>query len=117
MSQELHYTSVPRGLLPGTRGFCTVASTPNMSGPLRERLEGLSGYQQVFPPHDPKAALTQLIGGLRDVAQPSRVAQAEFAADRLCCVGPCGPARHGPSAGGSTRPAAAVAGPVERSAP
>ena len=53
MSQELHYTSVPRGLLPGSRGFCTVACTPHMSGPLRERLESLSGYQQVYPPHDP----------------------------------------------------------------
>jgi hypothetical protein len=61
MSQELHYTSVPRGLLPGTRGFCTVASTPNMPGPLRERLESLSGYQQVFPPHDPKAALNPVV--------------------------------------------------------
>jgi hypothetical protein len=61
MSQELHYTSVPRGLLPGTRGFCTVASTANMAGPLRERLEGLSGYQQVFPPHDPKSALNPVV--------------------------------------------------------
>src|SRR5271157_283778 len=61
MSQELHYTSVPRGLLPGTRGFCTVACTPNMSGPLRERLESLSGYQQVFPPHDPKVGLNPVV--------------------------------------------------------
>jgi hypothetical protein len=41
MSQELHYTSVPRGLKPGTRGFCTVAVTPQMPGPLVERLENL----------------------------------------------------------------------------
>ncbi len=61
MSQELHYTSVPRGLLPGTRGFCTVACTPNMSGPLRERLESLSGYQQVYPPHDPKVGLNPVV--------------------------------------------------------
>jgi len=61
MSQELHYTSVPRGLLPGTRGFCTIACTPNMSGPLRERLESLSGYQQVFPPHDPKVGLNPVV--------------------------------------------------------
>ena len=61
MSQELHYTSVPRGLLPGTRGFCTVACTPNMSGPLRERLESLSGYQQVFAPHDPKVGLNPVV--------------------------------------------------------
>ena len=62
MSQELHYTSVPRGLKPGSRGFCTVAATPHLPGPLVERLEALSGYQPVFPPHDPSAA-----------AQPDRV--------------------------------------------
>ncbi len=55
MSQELHYTSVPRGLKPGTRGFCTVAVTPQMSGPLVDRLENLSGYQPVYPAHDPAA--------------------------------------------------------------
>src|SRR5262249_42485061 len=57
MSQELHYTSVPRGLLPGSRGFCTVACSAGMPGALRERLEGLSGYRQVIPPHDRDAAL------------------------------------------------------------
>ncbi len=55
MSQELHYTSVPRGLKPGSRGFCSVAWTPEIPGPLVERLEGLSGYQPVYPPHDPAA--------------------------------------------------------------
>lgn len=55
MSWELHYTSVPRGLEPGAKGFCVVAASPNLPGPLRERLEGLSGYQQVFPAHDPRA--------------------------------------------------------------
>src|SRR4051794_20392851 len=61
MTQELHYTSAPRGLLPGTRGFCTVAMTPNMPGPLKERLEGLSGYQQIFPPHDPNVSLNPVV--------------------------------------------------------
>lgn len=61
MSQELHYTSVPRGLLPGTRGFCAVAVTPNMTGPLRERLESLSGYRQVFPPHDASESLNPVV--------------------------------------------------------
>jgi hypothetical protein len=56
MTQELHYTSLPRGLKPGSRGFCTVASTPHMAGPLVERLESLSGYQPVYPVHDPAAA-------------------------------------------------------------
>ena len=61
MSQELHYTSSPRGLKPGSKGFCTVACTPNMSGPLAERLEGLSGYRQVFPPHDPSASKNPVV--------------------------------------------------------
>ena len=56
MSQELHYTSVPRGLRPGTLGFCTVAMTPQIPGPLFEHLENLSGYQPVYPPHDPSAS-------------------------------------------------------------
>lgn len=61
MSHELHYTSVPRGLVPGTRGFCTVAATPSLSRPLVERLESLSGYHPVFPPDDPRAALNPIV--------------------------------------------------------
>jgi GTPase-associated protein 1, N-terminal domain type 2/GTPase-associated protein 1, middle domain len=60
MSQELHYTSVPRGLKPGSRGFCTVAATPGVSGPLLERLESLSAYQPVYPVHDPAAGRNPL---------------------------------------------------------
>jgi hypothetical protein len=60
MSQELHYTSVPRGLKPGSRGFCTVGQTPHMSVALADRLEALSGYQPVFPPHDPAAPLNPI---------------------------------------------------------
>lgn len=56
MSHELHYTSAPRGLTPGSKGFCTVARTANLPGPLEERLEGLSGYRQVFSPHDASAS-------------------------------------------------------------
>lgn len=61
MSWELHYTSVPRGLDPGSKGFCVVAASPNLPAPLRERLEGLSGYQQVFPAHDPRAPLNPVV--------------------------------------------------------
>ena len=61
MSQELHYTSAPRGLTPGTRGFCTVARTADLSNLLAERLESLSGYRQVFPPHHPSEALNPLV--------------------------------------------------------
>ena len=52
MSQELHYTSVPRGLRPGTKGFCTVAVTSHMTGPLIDRLEGLTRYLPVYSPDD-----------------------------------------------------------------
>lgn len=57
MSHELFYTSAPRGLQPGSRGFCTVAMTQGLPGPVLEKLEQLSGYRALFPPHDPKAAL------------------------------------------------------------
>jgi hypothetical protein len=56
MSQELIYTSAPQGLKPGSKGFCTVASTHGMTPPVAERLESLSGYRHVYPPHDPRSA-------------------------------------------------------------
>lgn len=45
MALELCYTSAPKGLAPGSRGFCTVAATRGMPSPLVERLESLSGYR------------------------------------------------------------------------
>ncbi len=56
MTQELLYTSAPRGLKPGTRGFCTVLSTQGMSAPLATALEGLSGYRPLFPADDAQAS-------------------------------------------------------------
>jgi hypothetical protein len=44
MSQQLIYTSAPRGLRPGNQGFCTVAATQGMSTLVMERLESLSIY-------------------------------------------------------------------------
>ncbi len=55
MSQELLYTSAPRGLKPGSRGFCTVLSTQGMAAPLTTALEGLSGYRPVYPTGDDHA--------------------------------------------------------------
>jgi len=60
MPQELIYTSAPRGLRPGSRGFCTVASTQGMASNLAERLEALSGYRHVIPPQDPRAHLNPI---------------------------------------------------------
>jgi hypothetical protein len=57
MSHELFYTSAPRGLFPGSRGFCTVAATQHLPKPLAEKLEALSGYRPLFPPVGPEAAL------------------------------------------------------------
>jgi hypothetical protein len=57
MSQELFYTSAPRGLRPGSQGFCTVAATRGLSAALVEKLESLSGYRPLFPPHDARAGL------------------------------------------------------------
>jgi len=55
MSQELYYTSAPNGLKPGSKGFCTVAMTVGMSAAMVQRLELLSGYQELYPPGDPSA--------------------------------------------------------------
>jgi hypothetical protein len=60
MSQELHYTSVARGLKPGSRGFGTVAATANLPQTVAERLEALSAYEAVYPPGDPSAALNPI---------------------------------------------------------
>ena len=57
MAQELIYTSAPRGLLPGSSGFCTVARTAGMSPVLVGHLESRSGYRHLFPPQSEKAAL------------------------------------------------------------
>ena len=54
MSYELLYTSVPRGLTPGSRGFCVVAATEGMPPRLQQLLEALSGYRHIHSPGDPR---------------------------------------------------------------
>ena len=54
MTQELIYTSAPRGLRPGSQGFCTVVSTQGMPVNLARQLETLSGYRHLFPPGSPQ---------------------------------------------------------------
>ncbi len=48
MSVELLYTSAPKGLRQGSRGFCTVLSTVGTPINLATRLESLSGYRHLF---------------------------------------------------------------------
>jgi|GEM_PF-4712482 len=57
MSLELIYTSVPRGLKPGSKGFCTVAMTLGLSTAWAERLESLSGYRPIFALGDANSQL------------------------------------------------------------
>ena len=61
MSQELIYTSAPRGLKPGSQGFCTVVSTTGIATSLIQRLEALSGYRHVYSPQDPNARLNPVL--------------------------------------------------------
>ncbi|HRA89041.1 MAG TPA: hypothetical protein PK992_13245, partial [Planctomycetaceae bacterium] len=83
MIEEIIYTSAPKGLKAGSRGFCTVVSTAGMAVNTAERLESMSGYRHAFPMQDPKAPLnpvnyshvTLRIGG-RNVHVISRVADA-----------------------------------------
>lgn len=56
MSFELYFTSAPKGLKPGTKGFCTVAASRGIPSWLTDRLESLSGYRPLFPPNDPNAS-------------------------------------------------------------
>lgn len=57
MSLELHYTSAPKGLKPGSQGYCTVAATLGIPPTITQLLESISGYQHLFSPSDPSAAL------------------------------------------------------------
>ncbi|MEQ9410979.1 MAG: hypothetical protein RIK87_24925 [Fuerstiella sp.] len=57
MVQEIIYTSAPKGLRQGSRGFCTVVSTAGMAANMAERLESMSGYRHAFPLHDPNVGL------------------------------------------------------------
>jgi len=56
VNHELCYTSAPRGLYPGSRGFCTVKATRGIPLQLRETLETLSSYKHKYPPNHPQAA-------------------------------------------------------------
>lgn len=56
MTHELLYTSAPRGLRPGSSGYCVVSQTAGTPRALAERLEGLSVYRHVAIGPDPAAS-------------------------------------------------------------
>lgn len=54
--RELIYTSAPRGLKPGTSGFCTVMMTRGIPSPTLELLERVSNnYNVLYLPYDDRA--------------------------------------------------------------
>lgn len=81
MTAELIYTSAPKGLKSGSRGFCTVVSSQGMTSNLAQKLESLSAYRQLFPPDSADASknpisfshLTFRVGG-QEYSVLSRVA-------------------------------------------
>ena len=52
MANKLVYTSAPKGLIPGSCGFCTVAGTRGMTKSVVDALEGLAGYRRVYETTD-----------------------------------------------------------------
>src|SRR3954471_6806043 len=82
MPVEIYYTSAPEGLKPGQRGFCTVATSPNIPKPLWDRLESISGYRHqsdpaTSPGRNPVAWAHWLLqAGGREVSVLSRVCDA-----------------------------------------
>lgn len=57
MAMELYYTSVPKGLFPGSTGFSTVGVTAGMPVTMVQKLESLGGYRLTFPVGDPQEHL------------------------------------------------------------
>ncbi|MBE6358627.1 MAG: hypothetical protein E7057_05200 [Lentisphaerae bacterium] len=57
MAQELLYTSVPRGITPGSSGFCTAGCTRNIDSRLKVLLESLSYYKNCYPHYSAEAVL------------------------------------------------------------
>ncbi|MEM7575885.1 MAG: hypothetical protein AAF328_00290, partial [Planctomycetota bacterium] len=60
MAWQLIYTSAPRGLAEGSRGFCTVAATAGMPASLIARVEALSGYRPMPGQADPPVQCTHV---------------------------------------------------------
>ena len=81
MSFELIYTSAPRGIKAGTRGYCTVAFTEGMPANYVQLAESLSGYQK--PEGTPVSPVAYshyrfVVGGQR-LSVLSRVTTATYA--------------------------------------
>ncbi len=78
MAYELMITSVPKGLKPGSYGFCPVVCTKGMTEPVLKTLESLSGYLRIEGPCKPVAyscCVCDIAG--KKVRVLSRVADAE----------------------------------------
>lgn len=83
MSQELFYTSAPKGLKPGSHGYCTVAATSGMAPNVADKLESLSAYRHIFAAGSGQEAANpvvysylRLVAGGRTYFVLSRIADA-----------------------------------------
>jgi len=65
LSYEIIYTSSPKGLKDGNRGFCTVAATPGIPRPVLEKLESLSGYRHAYSPSSNRNPINHSLGIVR----------------------------------------------------
>ena len=50
LSEELFYTSAPRGLKADSRDYCTVTRTQALDPSLADDMESLSGYRILYMP-------------------------------------------------------------------
>ena len=80
MARELVYTSVPKGLFPGTMGFCVVACSRGLSEMETSALEKLSGYRRTVEADGGTSVVYSHLlveNGSRTLRVLSRIADAE----------------------------------------
>ena len=77
MAHQIIYTSVPRGLAPGSKGYCTVVASNGMAPALQRQLESLSQYSHIYPPNTANDALNPT---------NFQYAKASFGGKQLCVL-------------------------------
>ena len=77
MAHQIVYTSAPRGLTPGSKGYCTVVASNAMASALQRQLESLSQYNHIYPPNT-----------TNDILNPTnfQYSKASFGGKQLCVL-------------------------------
>jgi len=84
MAYELINTSAPKGLKPGTSGFCTVAYTAGMAPNYINVLESLSAYKLAFPAYHENASLNPVVYSYKTYSIGGSII---FILSRICFAG------------------------------